>query len=528
VQLVEIYILFVFLCRIGIQCSVHYDETRGGSAAPTSDLIRTSVTVTAEHADLRPSSPSGSNDRVTTDIELENEFDAQPVTVMKTGKGKLSLGYLGYTYRYNRCGANSDIFLRCIVKGCVGRIKSNQDHTQIEVRNSKHNHPPSPDDIVVCEVTCHMRERASTLTETVPAIYRECTAKLANSPSAAALLPTLHTVDSALYYQRRRVMPPLPKSREDITVPDMYQTKSSNEQFLAHCSRNNDLIMFCTPSSLKLLCESNHISMDGTFDCVPALFSQLLTIHAFEHGKLLPLAYCLLSSKERSAYAQVFRTLKEKAQQENLVFAPSTIMSDFEGGLIASVRDEFPNAVHHGCYFHFTQAIWRQVQHLGLVKQYTAEERIRQPIRQLMALGFLPLSVIHVTFRQLKAAAPPSVHPLFAYFEQQWLGNVPIKMWNVHNVDIRTNNDCEGWHNRFNRLVDKHHPNVWHLLHCIREEQASTDVTRCQIRAGKIVSRQIRKYKVMQKSIETIRTRYDAGTIDVISYLDGISYNLKA
>ena len=95
--------------------------------------------------------------------------------------------------------------------------------------------------------------------------------------------------------------------------------------------------------------------MDGTFDAAPALYAQLFTLHAFEHKKLLPLVYCLLASKERAAYADVFRMLKQKAEQLHLVLAPKVIMSDFESGMIAAVRDEFPNAHHQGCYFHFTQ-----------------------------------------------------------------------------------------------------------------------------------------------------------------------------
>jgi hypothetical protein len=105
--------------------------------------------------------------------------------------------------------------------------------------------------------------------------------------------------------------------------------------------------------------------------------------------------------------------------------------------------------------------------------------------------------------------------------------NNRLEMWNVYDVDIRTNNSCEGWHNRFNRAVDRHHPNIWHLLGIIMEEQASTEVLRSQIAAGQDVLRQVPKYRNMQKKIETIRGRYRAGTIDVIQYLDGITFNLK-
>ena len=100
-------------------------------------------------------------------------------------------------------------------------------------------------------------------------------------------------------------------------------------------------------------------------------------------------------------------------------------------------------------------------------------------------------------------------------------------MWNVHDTDVRTNNSCEGWHNRFNRAVSRHHPNIWHLLRTISEEQASTDVLRCQISAGQTVARVLPKYKTIKKNVDTIRSRYRAGTIDVLQYLDGISHNIK-
>ena len=92
---------------------------------------------------------------------------------------------------------------------------------------------------------------------------------------------------------------------------------------------------------------------------------------------------------------------------------PSIITSDFESGLISAVRDEFPNARHQGCYFHFTQAIWRKVQKLGLSTLYIEDEDIRMPVRQLMAFGFAPLLLNRTVFGQLKDASAPALLPLF-------------------------------------------------------------------------------------------------------------------
>jgi hypothetical protein len=79
----------------------------------------------------------------------------------------------------------------------------------------------------------------------------------------------------------------------------------------------------------------------------------------------------------------------------------------------------------------------------------------------------------------------PILAPLLVYFRQQWLTDVPIATWNVYSEDMRTNNHCEGWHNRFNSVLRQHHPNIWLLLRCIQEEQATVDAARQQLAAGK-------------------------------------------
>ena len=142
-----------------------------------------------------------------------------------------------------------------------------------------------------------------------------------------------------------------------------------------------------------------------------------------------------------------------------------------------------------------------------------------------MALGFVDPPHIRPTFVQLKISAPAVLQPLYSYFEQQWLASVDIRMWNVYDTPTRTNNDCEGWHNRFNRAINRHHPNLW--LDVIKGEQASTDVTRNQIVAGQNVVREVRKYKMINRRIETIKDRFRNGAIDIMTYLDGISFNLS-
>ena len=78
--------------------------------------------------------------------------------------------------------------------------------------------------------------------------------------------------------------------------------------------------------------------------------------------------------------------------QHQIQLAPATVTVDFEIGLMAAILDEFPATILHGCYFHFTQAIWRKVQFFGLVQQYKDNDEVMTVCRQLMAQPFIPVA----------------------------------------------------------------------------------------------------------------------------------------
>ncbi|KRY94172.1 hypothetical protein T11_18597, partial [Trichinella zimbabwensis] len=50
-----------------------------------------------------------------------------------------------------------------------------------------------------------------------------------------------------------------------------------------------------------------------------------------------------------------------------------------------------------------------------------------------------------------------------------------LPLWNVHSVNIRTNNHLEGWHNRLNRKAGKIHNGLYELLQILIAEQGVMD-----------------------------------------------------
>lgn len=112
---------------------------------------------------------------------------------------------------------------------------------------------------------------------------------------------------------------------------------------------------------------------------------------------------------------------------------------------------QFSNSHHVGCFFHYTQAIYRKIQNLGLSNEYAADENIRNICRKLMALALMPVSLVIETFDdlhdlifQLPSAKCDLLKSLFNYFENQWIKRVDVKTWNVYGLKLRTNNNAEG------------------------------------------------------------------------------------
>ncbi|KAL2629042.1 hypothetical protein R1flu_013728 [Riccia fluitans] len=252
-------------------------------------------------------------------------------------------------------------------------------------RGRGHEHLPNLDESSIRTSLTRMRDRATAENISIPQIYEEEANTLVSSQSTSATLLVFRNVASTLYRARRRVLPPLPQTREDIVIPPSLQVSLQGDLFDLLYLPSNATIVFDT------LCEHSNIYMDGTFDTCPHLFQQLFTIHAFFGERQVPLLYVLMSSKDRETYVSLFRNLKDLAIRRGRRFSSEQILSDFESGLIPAIHDEFPQSLHRGCYFHFTQAIWRKVQQMDLTTVYTNNESIKGCIRQLMALRFLSI-----------------------------------------------------------------------------------------------------------------------------------------
>ena len=120
--------------------------------------------------------------------------------------------------------------------------------------------------------------------------------------------------------------------------------------------------------------------------------------------------------------------------------------------------------------FHFKQALFRKVKALGLQATYRDNCSIRDFLKEVMCLPFLPAESIRPTFDAMMVLVwedgrPPLVK-FMEYIEKYWVRNgrwMP-RDWSCYMETVRTNNDVEGWHSKFNRRVGKAKPSVYELI----------------------------------------------------------------
>ena len=62
------------------------------------------------------------------------------------------------------------------------------------------------------------------------------------------------------------------------------------------------------------------------------------------------------------------------------MFEPRKFQLDYEAAALGAIARMFPEAEIKGCNFHYTQAVYRKVQVIGLKKAYDEDVAVRRQI----------------------------------------------------------------------------------------------------------------------------------------------------
>ena len=140
------------------------------------------------------------------------------------------------------------------------------------------------------------------------------------------------------------------------------------------------------------------------------------------------------------------------------------MMIDFEQSIM--LDRVYPLVPQKGCLFHLSKNIYKHVQNEGLTQLYLNDAVFRTNIRMISAISFAPIADTIKALDELCNHVGNQEQVILDYFESTYIGEMrrgrrlPPRfshaMWNmnlrIQQDLLRTNNDLEGWHNRFQDL----------------------------------------------------------------------------
>lgn len=123
---------------------------------------------------------------------------------------------------------------------------------------------------------------------------------------------------------------------------------------------------------------------------------------------------------------------------------------------------------------------------------YKENSEIRDSVNYLLGLPFIPLPDIPEVFDMIYENLHNDVLPLWDYIDDTYVRGRPTRgrrqatapdfappIWNCYesaiNKEHRTTNIVEGWHSKFQNIIQTKHANIWKFLDTVRKEQNDND-----------------------------------------------------
>lgn len=316
-------------------------------------------------------------------------------------------------------------------------------------------------------------------------------------------------------------------------------------------------LQFLQPTMVYVswLCQkSDAWYLDGNFSLAPLHYLQLYVIRVKVQGIYTTSVYCLLQRKTQETYEYMLHTIMRECETRDLFPSPTTINMDFERGAIQAVKEVLGEDVTiRGCFYHLCQSTYRKVQALGLQQRYRTDEEFSHFCGMLDGVAFLPINDVPRGMAFLRNNIPDGTEDLIQYFDETYVtgtyrrrgnrnnDNLVLRLvpptfspetWNVHNTTLqngdRTNNQTEGWNNRFSSLVGQDHPSVWVLIQKMRQEVAADETKLQQLNVGTLPKRRKKTvYENLQERLHNLCEDYNNQERDLPNFLRAVGHNIR-
>lgn len=430
-----------------------------------------------------------------------------------------------YIYCKDKTNKNGTTAFRCntcTARGVLSANRENFDVTQL------HDHPPDPSKIAIHRKRQELKKLVTEQpTTSMKRLYTDVFKDVEDDDNIVNV-PPLKSIRTSLYNARAKRLPKLPTCAADIELVDEWRKTNGGTDFLLLDDAGDDarILAFGTSGNVRLLSQSKTYYMDGTFKTTPKQFYQLFIIHVFKFDTMIPVIYALLPNKTEATYERFFNLLKRKCDQLSMPLQPDIIQCDFEAAVINSATNCFNVVRIRGCYFHYSQCIWRSVQRLGLSNRYSNDEMVGKVIRRAFGLPFLPLNEVENVWLEVIAFVPQDDNLVISFldyvtetFVDELIALFPREIWTQNDTieaegrSIRTNNHLESFHGKMNTMFGKH-PNIYRFIELLKDEQEAQEMNVRLLRAGTVTNRvQDKKYKAASDKLKRLANLLRTGDI---------------
>ena len=186
-------------------------------------------------------------------------------------------------------------------------------------------------------------------------------------------------------------------SGDENPLDDLLEALNESSFNISDSPDPKRVLVFTSVRLLGVLSVSKKGSVDGTFKSSARDWYQLFILCVEYRGKFIPVAFGWLPDKKPISYftfiVLVLLAFKEKENEILEMYGKSELK-------LRKIKCDYEVAIHKGldmftlsgCYFHFSQAIWRKVMMSGLYVAYMQDKQFNRFVRMVMALAFLPIN----------------------------------------------------------------------------------------------------------------------------------------
>ena len=242
-------------------------------------------------------------------------------------------------------------YLKCVLfrEGCKATAKLL--NTQLIEPLSSHNHDIDGYNSDIFSMKARCKETAKSSNQNLREVFNGVTRA---SPTGRKI--SFNSCESSMYRSKRQLQPKIPQNL--VELESALPGTSYGLHFKGAVTAGKEYaFIFFSQEITPILPEILEICFDGTFYTVPCQFYQLWTIFIVVNLHVFPAMHCLLTGKSQELYESILLKIQNLIPQ----FHPKVSMSDWELAARNAFKSIFNGIPVKGCWFHYTQRIWKHV-----------------------------------------------------------------------------------------------------------------------------------------------------------------------